>query len=142
MRVDSTHRNGIKGSTKTKKKRKKIDRFDKESPTHRNEIERSTSKKKKWKKFDGSFKKSDRNGVKTSTKKSDEFEESNKQSSVEILALKIVAKYLEEMGLYDLRGNIKTLFKSCLFGCLVYKQTIVNFEYLLIVSSLSLLYES
>ncbi len=104
MRVDSTHRNGIKGSTKMKKKRKKI---DKKSSTHRNEIERSTRKKKKRKKIEGSFKKSDRKGVKTSTKKSDGFEESNKQSSVEILALKIVANYLEEMGLNDLRGNIK-----------------------------------
>jgi hypothetical protein len=100
MRVDSTHRNGIKGSTKTKKKRKKIDKFDMQSSTHRNEIERSTTLKKK---------KSDRKGFKTSTKKSDEFEESNKQSSVEVLALKIVANYLEEMGLYDLRGKIKTL---------------------------------
>ena len=117
MRVDSTHRNGIKGSTKTKKKRKKIDKFSKKSPTHRDEIERSTRKKKKWKKFDGSSKKSDRKGFKTSTKKSDGFVESDKQSSVEILALKIVAKYLEEMGLNDLRGKIKTLFKSCLFSC-------------------------
>jgi hypothetical protein len=109
MRVDSTHRNGIKGSTKTKKKRKKIDKFDKKSPTHRNEIGRSARKKKKWKKFDSSFKKSDRKGFKTSTKKSDGFVESDKQSSVEVLALKIVANYLEEMGLYDLRGKIKTL---------------------------------
>jgi hypothetical protein len=107
MRVDSTHRNGIKGSTKTKKKRKKIDKFDKKSSTHRNEIGRSARKKKKWKKFDGSSKKSDRKGVKTSTKKSDGFEDSNKQSSVEVLALKMVATYLE--GLNDIRGKIKTL---------------------------------
>ncbi len=118
MRVDSTHRNGIKGSTKTKKKRKKIDKFDKKSPTHRDEIERSTRKKKKWKKLDGSFKKSDRKSFKTSTKKTDGFEDSNKQSSVEILALKIVTIYLEEMGLNDLRGKLKTLSKLC---CLVFK---------------------
>jgi hypothetical protein len=109
MRVDSTDRNGIKGSTKMKKKRKKIDKFDKKSPTHRNEIESSKRKKKKWKRIDDSFKKSDRKGFKTSTKKSDGFVESDKQSSVEILALKIVANYLEEMGLNDLRGKIKTL---------------------------------
>ncbi len=92
-----------------KKKRKKIDKFDKKSPTHRNEIESSKRKKKKWKRIDDSFKKSDRKGFKTSTKKSDGFVESDKQSSVEILALKIVANYLEEMGLNDLRGKIKTL---------------------------------